>query len=84
MELKVTERDMQFPGIIVFNNTHIYDCDRCGSVVYFYFDKQLTFALGHRNMYLGEGGKFKPVPRCPRCNAELAHMVKAIDLLGRR
>jgi hypothetical protein len=83
IENKITTRTTELAGTILFDNTRLYSCPRCGSITYFYDEDQLTFVTTHRNTLLFDE-KVYLIPRCQRCVAENAHMHQAITLMRRR
>ena len=82
MEVNITHTERTFAGSILFDNLSTYQCPLCGSITYFYDDNRLVFVTTHRNTFLHED-RFFFVPRCQRCEAELAHMVKAVEIMKR-
>ena len=82
MEVKITNTERSFSNSIIFDSLHTYQCPLCGSITYFYDSDRLAFITTHRNTFMHED-KFYFVPRCQRCEAELAHMVKAVDIMKR-
>ena len=80
--MEITDRTITLSGSILFDNLRAHICPQCGSIYYFYDDNRLVFATTHRNtVHIDDEYYF--TPECPTCQAEYAHMVKAVELMKR-
>ena len=82
MEVNTITRTINLSAPLIFDNLRTHTCPQCGSFYYFYDDNRLVFITTHRNTYFADD-KFWFIPRCPTCQAEYAHMVKAVELMKR-
>lgn len=77
-----TTQQINFSASVIFDNIRSYNCPRCGTIMYYYDEDRLVFTSTHRNTFINKGSAYY-VPRCQRCEAEVAHMFKAVEIMRR-
>jgi hypothetical protein len=88
MKIETTTQTINLTAPLIFDSLRTHTCPQCGSIYYFYDDNRLVFVTTHRNTFsyvnaIRGRTEYYFVPRCPTCQAEFAHMVKAVELMQR-